>query len=82
MANITIRLFAVLAERLGRDTEAVDTAEPLTVARLMDLLKSRHPDQARIIDQCRVAVNREFRSADHPITATDEVAIIPPISGG
>ena len=82
MPTITVRLFAVLAERIGRDTEALSTDSSLTVAGLLDLLKARHPEQARVIDQCRVAVNREFKASTDPVAPGDEVAIIPPISGG
>jgi molybdopterin synthase catalytic subunit len=32
--------------------------------------------------QCIVAINREYARADDPVRATDEVALIPPVSGG
>lgn len=82
MPTLNIKLFAVLRERLGRDRESLDYEGPLTVARLLELLRARHPDQARVLDQCKVAVNRVFAPADHEIRPDDEVALIPPIAGG
>lgn len=82
MATVTIKLFAVLRERLGRDAEALDYEGTLTVARLLELMRARHPEHTRVLDQCKVAVNRVFSAPDHEIAPGDEVALIPPIAGG
>ena len=82
MPSVTIKLFAVLRERLGRDAEPLEFDGALTVAGLLDAMRARHPDQARVLDQCKVAVNRVFCPADHVIQPGDEVALIPPIAGG
>lgn len=82
MPRIDVKLFAVLRERIGRDVEPVDFEGPLTAGRVLDLLRARHPDHARVLDQCRVAVNRVFVGADQPVAPGDEVALIPPIAGG
>lgn len=82
MPSVHIKLFAVLRERLGRDSEPLEFDGTLTVARLLDLMRARHPEHARVLDQCKVAVNRVFCPADHAIAPGDEVALIPPIAGG
>ena len=82
MPRVDVKLFAVLRERIGRDVEAVEFDGDLTAGRLLDLLRQRYPDHARVFDQCRVAVNRTFCNADQPIESGDEVALIPPIAGG
>ena len=79
---VTVKLFAVLRERLQRDTEDLEVDGPLTAAGLLDAMRARHPAHARVFDQCRVAVNRVFCAADHAIRPGDEVALIPPIAGG
>jgi len=82
MSDISIRLFAILRDRIGQETELVSVADPVTVRRLLDALVLRHPDLAVLMAHCRVAVNRKFCPEDHVIQESDEVAIIPPLSGG
>ena len=82
MATVQVKLFAVLRERLGAETHALEFEGALTAAGLLDRMRDRWPEHARVFDQCRVAVNRVFVAGEHPIAAGDEVALIPPIAGG
>jgi molybdopterin synthase catalytic subunit len=81
--NVRVRLFAILRERAGRDSIEVDLAEGATVADAMKAL-SELPALAGILDRVSVAmaVNREYATADTRLCAHDELALIPPISGG
>jgi MoaE-MoaD fusion protein len=75
--RITVRLFAMLRERAGSDA-----------------LELELPDDARVADALAavdhlagglslvMAVNREYAAADHPLAPGDELALIPPVSGG
>lgn len=36
----------------------------------------------RVPDRPMVAVNKRYARGDHPVSATDEIAIIPPVAGG
>src|SRR3954454_8811309 len=72
---ITVRLFAGLRERAGADhvqLDLPDDARASDVLAAMDLLPG----------QCIVALDMEYASADEPIRAGQEVALIPPVSGG
>lgn len=82
MASVTVKLFAVLRERLGHDSVLLEFDGSLTVASLLARMRAEHPAQVRVLDQCKVAVNRVFCPPDHPIQPGDEVALIPPIAGG
>jgi len=79
---VRVRLFAILRERAGESIE-VDLAEGATVADAMRAL-SELPALAGILDRLPVAmaVNREYATADTRLVAQDELALIPPISGG
>jgi molybdopterin converting factor subunit 1 len=83
--KITVRYFAMLRERAGCDTEDVAwaDAEP-TVARLRALLAKRTPGLASALASgaVLVAVNREYAGPKTTLKDGDEVAFMPPVTGG
>jgi molybdopterin synthase catalytic subunit len=81
--TVRVRLFAILRERAGSDSIEVDLAEGATVADALRAL-SELPALAGVIDRLPVAmaVNREYATPDTRLAAQDELALIPPISGG
>lgn len=80
--TVRILLFAGLRERLRSDWVELELPEGVTVAQLLAALGERHPALRDLLPPCRVAVEQEFVAADHPVRAGDEVAVIPPVSGG
>lgn len=78
-----MRLFATLRERAGRDSIDVDLAEGATVADAIKAL-SGLPALAGALDRASVAmaVNRDYATSDTRLSPHDELALIPPISGG
>jgi len=82
-AMITIRLFALLKDRAGTSELQV----PFTGGTVADLLKqvsAHRPDLSGIVAPGRimVSVNQEFVRPDAPVRDGDEVALMPPFSGG
>ena len=75
--KVTVRLFAILRQRAGRDTLELDLPDG---ARVSDAL-AEVDDLAGGLTLV-MAVNREYAAADHPLAAGDELALIPPVSGG
>jgi molybdopterin synthase catalytic subunit len=75
--KVTVRLFAILRQRAGRDTLELDLPDD---ARVADAL-AEVDDLAGGLTLV-MAVNREYAAADHPLAAGDELALIPPVSGG
>ena len=81
--RLTVQLFANLAETCGtRRVELCDLPQPLTAALVMDAFVDRFPQLDPMRDSIMFAVNAEYVSADHPVMPCDEVALIPPVSGG
>lgn len=80
--TVRILLFAGLRERLRSDSVELDLPDGATVRELLAALAGRHPALAGLLPPCRVAVEQEFVGLDHPVRAGDEVAVIPPVSGG
>ena len=80
---ITVKLFAILKDRVGRD-EVKITAANGTVADLLQQVSREYPALSDILAPGRivVSVNHEFVKQDAPIRDGDEVAFMPPFSGG
>ena len=75
-----VRLFASVREAAGRSHDEVPGA---TVADVLDAAVDRYGDDfARLLQQCRVWVNGEQVPPDSPVADDDEVAVLPPVSGG
>ena len=79
--RLSVQLFAGLRQRAGAARVEVELAEPATVADLLAAM-SATPVGALAPRSCIVAVNREYASASEPIGPGDELALIPPVSGG
>jgi molybdopterin synthase catalytic subunit len=79
--TISVRLFAGLRERAGTDRLELELPDGATVGELLDALAGTPvgPIGPR---QCVVAINREYADAGQSIAAGDEVALVPPVSGG
>ena len=78
---LTVLYFAAAREAAGAAREALD-ATPATVADLRRALLERHPALARVLPQCRIAVNQEMARDGDALPPGAEVAVIPPVSGG
>jgi MoaE-MoaD fusion protein len=79
--RVSVRLFAGLRERAGTDRLEIELPEDARVADVLAAMAST-PVGALRDRECVVAVNREYASADEPVHAGDEVALVPPVSGG
>jgi molybdopterin synthase sulfur carrier subunit len=75
-----LRLFAQAREAAGRARDTVDGA---TVDEVLADARARYGDGfAALLPNCRIWLNGEPAHGDDPVTADDEVAVLPPVSGG
>ncbi len=81
--TVTVRLFAILRERAGRDSIEIELPEGATVGDAFERLAAA-PGLGELVGRLplRMAVNREYVSDGTAIAPGDELALIPPISGG
>lgn len=77
-----MRLFALYRERLGRGLLEMELPSGATVAALMAELGSAYPPLRSLVTNTMVAVNQEYAEPGLPLHDGDEVALIPPVSGG
>jgi molybdopterin synthase sulfur carrier subunit len=75
-----LRLFASAREAAGT---AVDDMAGSTVAEVLDAAVQRYGDDfAALLPTCKVWVNGDESDPQQAVTADDEVAVLPPVSGG
>ncbi|WP_137743443.1 molybdopterin converting factor subunit 1 [Robertmurraya siralis] len=74
-----ILFFAHLKDEVGEENIRIDVAGR-TVAEVKELLAAEYNLQK--LDSAMTAINEEFASNENVIEAGDEVAFIPPVSGG
>jgi molybdopterin synthase catalytic subunit/molybdopterin converting factor small subunit len=78
-----IALFAGLAERLEARFIDMDYEEDeLTVGEIKRRLMARYPDQADLLSVSFMARNQAFASDETVVSRSDELALLPPVSGG
>ncbi len=79
--TIDILLFGITKDIIGADKYALELDGDITVARLKEDMTAKFPQLAKL-KSLLVAVNNEYGQPDTNITSNDEVALIPPVSGG
>jgi molybdopterin converting factor subunit 1 len=79
---VRVLLFAHARELAGADSVVVSLAMSATVADLRAVLAVRHPALASLLARSALAVNHAFADNATPLSASDEIALIPPVSGG
>lgn len=80
--NITIRLFALMREKAGTDTITLQVPEGASIVRALEVLQQHHPVLQPYLARARLAVGQNFVEPTTVLQAGDELAIIPPVSGG
>ena len=80
--KITVRFFALYRERAGCGRITVDLEDCATVGRLVAEVRRLLPDLAPPAVRVVAAVNAEYACYETPLSDGDEVALIPPVSGG
>ena len=78
--HVTLRCFAAVRDILDTDTVTVEIEAGTTARGMLEKLGQQHPALLRV--PVAFAVNRDYARADSVLSDGDEVAFIPPISGG
>lgn len=75
-----LRLFATIRVAAGVGKDQIDGA---TVGDVLAAAEAKFgPDFAALVPICRIWVNGQAADADTAVAATDEIALLPPVSGG
>ena len=80
--TITVKCFAALREQVDTDSCVVMLTPGATAADVRTALLMRYPGLQAWMPYVRVALNQDYHSWDTPLRDGDELALIPPVSGG
>ena len=80
--TVTARFFAVLRERMGQAAMQVQMAPGATVAMLWEKIVAERPELRDLRGATRFAVNGQYATPETRLHDGDEVAFLPPMSGG
>jgi molybdopterin synthase catalytic subunit len=80
--TIRVRVFASVREILGRAELQLEVPEGATAGNVLDRLIADSAKLGALAPVLRLAVNQEYAEASRVLAAGDEVAVLPPVSGG
>ena len=80
--RVTVKLFARLRDIAGASELARDVAPGATIGTVWRQLASEFPPLADYERSISSAVNADYARMDQPLRDGDEVAFLPPVSGG
>lgn len=80
--EVRVLLFAQLRDRVGAPEIPLSLPPGSTGVDLREALGRGTPGLASLLEVSRLAVGQEYVSWDHPLRESDEIAVIPPVSGG
>lgn len=80
--QVKVRLFAILAEIAGKREIDLTVPKDATGYDLLSALTEKYPELAPLAESLRLAANLEYVPLDHRLAPDDDLALIPPVSGG
>ena len=80
--TVRVRLFARARDLAGVDAIDVEISNRSTVGDLRRALSEIQPALRDLLSRCAIAVNEDFAGDEAGVTETNEIAVIPPVSGG
>jgi molybdopterin converting factor subunit 1 len=80
--EVDVRFFAIIREIVGRSAERRELSAGTTVGDVLSQLIVEHPRLERMRPVTMLMVNKAYVSPDHELRNGDELALIPPVSGG
>ncbi|ABG05469.1 molybdopterin converting factor, subunit 1 [Rubrobacter xylanophilus DSM 9941] len=82
MQKVRVLFFGAAADRAGAREVELPAEEGATLGELWASLSRRHPGLSPMRESLAFAVNGEYASEERPVRPGDEVAVLPPVSGG
>jgi molybdopterin synthase catalytic subunit len=80
--HVRVLFFGVLKDLAGKSGDTLELPEGATTGDVLARLESQIPSLKKALGSIAVAVNQQYAGADTKLKSDDEVALLPPVSGG
>ena len=80
--RVRVLMFGVLKDVFQRSEDSLELASGSTVSDLLEHYRKLAPDKGKLFHSLALAVNQQYASAADRLRENDEVALLPPVSGG
>ena len=80
--KIKVKLFAILRERVGESEITITVPTGITVNYLNSEILKKYPQLKSFSNKFVTSVNCKVTSGDTIISSKDQIALLPPVSGG
>ena len=80
--KIKVKLFAILRERVGESEITISVPTGITVDYLNSEILKKYPQLKSFNNKFVTSVNWKVTTGDTIISSKDEIALLPPVSGG
>ena len=80
--RVRVLFFGILKEMVGKPEDLIDLPEGASVRELLARYESQVPRLKESLPSLALAVNQQYSGADTRLSDGDEVAFLPPVSGG
>ncbi len=80
--QVRILFFGVLKELAGRERDSLNLPEGATLVHVLNHYQERIPQLKKFVSSIAMSVNQQYASPDTQLKANDEIALLPPVSGG
>jgi molybdopterin converting factor subunit 1 len=80
--KVKVLFFGPMRDCTNIANKEYEVHESFTLANMIGFLYAEFPDAKDVLDVCSFVVNQEFTEETKPLHDGDEIAILPPVSGG
>ena len=80
--QVRVLLFGILKDLTGHSSEDISLPDLATAADVLDYYEERLAEKRHLLASVAISVNQEYSPVDRRLSAGDEVALLPPVSGG
>jgi molybdopterin converting factor subunit 1 len=80
--SINLLYFAFVKDKTGVEFDLLDLPSDTSIKSLIKIILEKYPSLSNIIDMIKISVNYKIVDVDTILKDGDEIAFLPPISGG
>ena len=80
--QVHVLFFGILKDIAGRASDSISLPDGATLADVVDHYENRIPELKRMLPSVAISVNQEYSGSEMKLHSNDEIAFLPPVSGG